>query len=603
MKKGEAPADNTPKNRMREREIDPSVKSYEEAHGGFRWHIPERFNMGEDTCDRHAQNPQKAHTVALYYEDDAGHAAQYTFAQMKDLSDRFAGVLAANGLSRGDRFAVMLPQRPEAAIAHLSVYKMGGIAIPLTILFREEALRYRLVDSGAKGILVEAEALPMLTRLFPDLPDLRLIVVADSKQNAPPHPPKWESADGTNATDNNDAGTPLYFWDAVDALDTPNTPTSAYTRADTGPDDPALLIYTSGTTGNPKGALHGHRVLIGHLSGFELSHNFFPQPEDCFWTPADWAWIGGLLDALLAAWHYGIPVVAYPARGPFNPERAFQLMEKYKVRNAFIPPTALKMMAQVEGIKARYNLNLRTIMSGGEALGVDTLHWAEENLGVRINEIYGQTEINYLVGNCTPLWPVRPGSMGRPYPGHHVAVVDARGQVLPPGKMGEVAVKRGEDPVFYLEYWNNPTATKEKNLGDWTLTGDLAEMDDEGYLWFKGRKDDVIISAGYRIGPAEIEDVLTQHPGVALAAVVASPDDLRGSIIKAFIKPAHLYKPDFELVRDIQTFVKERLALHEYPREIEFLENFPMTTTGKIRRRDLREAEERRKAGIGDENN
>lgn len=552
---------------VRPREIDPRVRAYGEVYEGFRWQIPRRFNIAEDVCDRHADNPELAGRVALYFEDYTGRESQLTFRDLKALSDRFASVLGSRGLTRGDRFAVLLPQRPETAIAHLGIYKLGLIAVPLTVLFRHTALLYRLGHSGAKGIIVEAEQLELLSELLPELPDLKTVIVVDGL-------PPGGAGEGW-----------LDFQAALEEV------AGEFIPVATGADDPAMIVYTSGTTGNPKGALHAHRFLIGHLPGFELSHNFFPQPGDCFWTPADWAWVGGLMDALFAAWHYGVPIVAYRGKGAFDPERACRLMEKYRVRNAFIPPTALKMMAQLTGLGQRYQVKLRTIMSGGEALSAATLDWAQETFGVRINEIYGQTEINYIVGNCAPLWEVRPGSMGRPYPGHRVAVVDEEGQPLQPGQMGEVAVLRGADPVFFIEYWRNPRATREKFIGDWALTGDLAEQDDDGYLWFKGRKDDVIISAGHRIGPTEIEEALLLHPAVALAAVVASPDALRGSIVKAFVKPAPGHTPSAELSRQIQDFVKDTLARHEYPREIEYLDEFPLTTTGKIRRLELRQRE------------
>ncbi len=566
-------------NTVRPREIDPRVRSYEEACATFRWQVPPRFNIAQDVCDRHAENPQLREREALIFEDYGGGKERFTFAQLKTLSHRFAQVLASRGLGRGDRCAVLLPQRPETAIAHLSIYKLGAVAVPLTLLFRHDALRYRLGDSGARAIVTESAQLELLAELLPDLPELRTVIVVDG---LPP------GARGEGWLD---------FHAAVSAA------SGTFTPVDTAADDPCVLIYTSGTTGNPKGALHAHRYLIGHLPGYELSHNFAPQPEDRFYTPADWAWIGGLTDALLPSWHYGIPVVAYRGKGSFDPERVLRLMAEHRVRNAFIPPTALKMMAHVSGIRERFSLELRTLMSGGEALSASTLDWAEANLGVRVNEIYGQTEINYLVGNCAPLWPVRPGSMGRPYPGHRVAVVDEAGQPLGPGIMGQVAVHRGAaaaggaDPVFFLGYWGNPQATREKFIGDRALTGDLAEQDEDGYFWFKGRADDVIISAGHRIGPTEIEGALQRHPAVALAAAVASPDELRGHIVKAFIKLAPGVTPSAELSRQIQDFVKERLARHEYPREIEYLEEFPLTTTGKIRRLELRERETQRKAG------
>jgi acetyl-CoA synthetase len=550
---------------MRPREIDPGVKSYEEACETFRWHVPEFFNIAEDVCARHAADPRTAAGAALIFEDATGQVARYSFAQLEGLSARLAAALEAHGMAAGDRLAILLPQRPETALAHLAAYRLGLIAIPLTVLFRREALGYRLQNSGARCIVLGAESLPLLEELLPELPELKLAVVAGGGAL-----PRVITLD---------------FWRAIE--NARPRPAVVRTRAD----DPAMIVYTSGTTGNPKGALHAHRYLIGHLPGFELSHNFTPQAGDCFWTPADWAWVGGLLDVLLAAWHYALPVLAYEARGAFDPERAFRMLEKHGVRNAFIPPTALKMMAQVPEVERRFALRLRTIMSGGEALGAETLRWARTALKADVNEIYGQTEINYIVGNCTPLWAVRPGSMGRPYPGHRLAVLDSTGQPVPPGTMGELAVLRGDDPVFFLEYWKNPEATAGKFIGDWALTGDLAVQDEEGYLWFKGRADDVIISAGHRIGPTEIEGVIQRHPAVALNAVVASPDALRGDIVKAFVKLRPGCIPSEELKRELQTFVKDNLARHEYPREIEFIDEFPLTTTGKILRRELRRRE------------
>ena len=554
---------------MRAREISPDVKSYDEVFETFRWQVPETFNIAADVCDRHAANPALAERKALLYEDKAGHTATFTFRALKELSDKLAGVLAAGGLQRGGRAAVLMPQRPETALSHLAIYKLGAIAVPLTVLFRRDALLFRLRDSGAHTLLLEAETLPLVEEILPELPELKsLIVVSEGSQ-----------AEGSRQW--------VDFWAALETATGP-APEPVNTRAD----DPAMIVYTSGTTGSPKGALHAHRYLIGHLPGFELSHEFTPQQGDCFWTPADWAWVGGLLDVLLAAWHYGVPVVGYKGDGPFDPERALALMEKYGVRNAFLPPTALKMMAQVPDVGSRYHLNLRTLMSGGEPLGAEMLAWARENLGVGINEIYGQTEMNYLVGNCQPLWPAHPGSMGRPYPGHRVAVVDGEGQPLARGTVGEIAVLPADDPVCFLGYWNNPEGTREKFAGDWALTGDLGVQDEEGYLWFRGRKDDVIISAGHRIGPTEIEEVLMRHPAVALAAAVASPDALRGHVVKAFIRPAAGFQPSEALAREIQAFVKANLARHEYPRLVEFLEDFPLTTTGKIRRNALRQREQ-----------
>jgi len=562
--------------------IDPKVESYDAARAAFRWPVPERFNIGVSVCDRHADNPEAAGREALIHEAYDGTVTRFTFAQVKAASNRLANVLRGRGIERGDRCAVWLPQRPETALAHLAIYKLGAIAVPMTVLFRRDAVLYRLQNSGAGAIVCDRELLDIIDDLRPELPDLHTVLVVGDEAALP----------GRSGVDRGMLALNEAMGAASDAL----------VPVDTSADDPCVLIYTSGTTGNPKGALHAHRYLIGHLPGFELSHDFFPQPGDRFYTPADWAWIGGLTDALLPTWLYGLTNVSFQGRGAFDPERMLRLMADHQVRNAFIPPTALKMTAQLSGIRERYDLNLRTLMSGGEALSSDTLRWAEETLHVRINEIYGQTEINYLVGNCQSLWPVRPGSMGRPYPGHEVGVVDEQGKALGAGEVGEVAVRRGEDPVFFLEYWRNPGDTRDKFIGDaaspdsWALTGDLAEMDGEGYFWFRGRKDDVIISAGHRIGPNEIENALLQHPAVALAAVVASPDPLRGHIVKAFIKPAPGHTPSEELSRQIQEFVKETLARHEYPRAIEYLDEFPLTPTGKIRRLELREMEARRAA-------
>jgi acetyl-CoA synthetase len=359
----------------------------------------------------------------------------------------------------------------------------------------------------------------------------------------------------------------------------------AFTPVDTGPDDPAVIIYTSGTTGNPKGALHGHRILLGHLPGVELPHDFFPQQGDLFWTPADWAWIGGLFDVLMPAWHHGIPVLARRFR-KFDPQQAVDLMARHGVRNVFLPPTALKLMRQA-GVDAK-DVRLRTLASGGETLGSELLEWARSTFGVTINEFYGQTECNLVVGNSAGLMAVHPGSMGRAIPGHIVEVVDEAGNPQPPNTVGAIAVKR-PDPVMFLRYWNNEAATAAKFRGDWLLTGDLGRRDEDGYFWYVGRDDDVITSAGYRIGPAEIEECLIGHPAVALAAVVGVPDPLRTEIVMAYLvlRPDHV--PSDALKEDIQSFVRTRLAAYEYPRRIAFVEELPMTTTGKIMRRVLRQ--------------
>jgi len=563
-------ADLTPErhNAVRRREIDPSASSYEELREGFRWHVPECFNIAYDICDRHAGNPETTARVALFHADASGIKHEYTFGELKALSDKLASALREHGVQRGDRIAVLLPQMPETLISHLAAYKLGAIVVPLTVLFRQDALLHRLADSGATTLVLQPKSLDVIQPLLPQLPALQTLALTGN----PTETVNW-------------SGETLLFDELTGGPDVEFEPVT------TGPDDPAIIVYTSGTTGNPKGALHGHRFLLGHLPGVELSHDFFPQPGDLFWTPADWAWVGGLVNALFASLHHAVPVVGTESTGRFDPEAAFRLMERYGVRNAFLPPTALRMMAQVPDVKSRYDLNLRSIMSGGESLGAQTLEWARANLGVEINEIYGQTEINLVIGNCARLWPVRPGSMGKAYPGHDVVILDDAGQPLPPGQTGEVAVRAGDDPVFFLGYWNNPAATEAKFTGDWARMGDLAVLDNDGYFWFAGRNDDVIITAGHRVGPTEVENALLRHPAVAMAAVVAAPDAMRGDVIKAFIVPAAGHPPTEELASEIQDFVKTTLARHEYPRRIEFVDDLPLTTTGKIRRNVLRERE------------
>ncbi len=441
----------------------------------------------------------------------------------------------------------------------------------MSTLFGPDALEMRLRDSGTKLIVTDHATLPRIEEIADRLPSLQRFVLTSGKVRARPFRTVAQMlADGSP--------------------ELKATPTKS--------EDPALLIYTSGTTGGPKGALHGHRILFGHLPGFELSHDFFPKADDLFWTPADWAWIGGLMDALFPAMHHGRCTFSMESSGPFDPERALSRMAKYAVRNTFLPPTALKMMRQGDARPPR-DLRLRTIMSGGEALGEEMLGWVRERLGVTVNEIYGQTECNYVVGNSSALYKVKPGSMGKGYPGHRVVVVNEQGEPAGSNTLGEIAVKR-PDPVMFLGYWQNPKATKEKYLGEWLLTGDLARVDDEGYLHFAGRKDDVINSSGYRIGPTEIESTLIKHPAVAMAAVIGVPDEIRGEVVKAYITTKQGVEGNGQLATDIQAFVKTRLAAYEYPREVEFIDQMPLTTTGKIRRTELR-ARHQDKVGARDQ--
>jgi len=537
--------------------------TYDAVISNFSWKIPEYYNIGVDICDKWADQTDRP---ALIYENESGQVERYTFAELKRLSNRLANGLKANGIEPGDRFGILLPQCPETAISHIALYKIGAIAIPLFTLFGTDALEYRLSNSEARGIVTDAANLPKIMEIRQNLPLLKVVIVTRGEKPDPV----------------------LDFGQLIDKG------SDDFKAIKTRADAPALIIYTSGTTGPPKGALHAHRVLLGHLPGVEFPHNFFPQANDFFWTPADWAWIGGLIDVLFPSWHHGVPVLAHRAK-KFDPEEAFHLIAKYNIRNAFMPPTALKLMRQVKNPRSRHTFQMRSIGSGGETLGEELLDWGREVFDLTINEFYGQTEANLIVGNCAVIMKCLPGSMGRAVPGHRLAVVDGKGRPVPPGTVGEVAVKR-PDPVMFLEYWKNPEATADKYIGDWCLTGDLAKQDEAGYFWFVGRKDDVITSAGYRIGPAEIEDCLMKHPAVAMVAVVGSPDEVRTEIVKAFIVLKADVSAGDDIAKEIREFVKVRLAAHEYPREIEFVDALPMTATGKIMRKDLKAREVEKKA-------
>ena len=362
-----------------------------------------------------------------------------------------------------------------------------------------------------------------------------------------------------------------------------------FANVDTMADDPAFLNFTSGTTGNPKGALQAHRSMLGHLPGAEFGYDFFPQPGDLMWSPADWAWLAGLMDVLMPAWYHGVPVLTFRAQR-FDPEQTFATIGRYQVRTGLFTPTMLRMMRQVSDPVGRYGVKLRAIISGGESVGKELLEWGAEVLKIPVNEAFGQTECNLCLGSNASVMPIKPGSIGRAVPGHVAAVVDDAGQELPCGTTGNLAI-RSPDPVMMLEYWKSPEATRDKYANGWLITGDLATCDTDGYFWFQGRADDIITSGGYRIGPAEIEDALSRHPAIVMAAVIGVPDPVRTESIKAFVVLKDGCSEGQQLAAEIRDFVRERLARHEVPRDIEFVAALPMTTTGKILRRELRDAE------------
>ena len=534
----------------------PRVKDYDSLRRQFQWRVPSRYNIGVDVCDRWAE--KEPDRLAILYARPDGRDVPITYGWLRDTSNRLANALRAHGISRGDRVSILLPQSPEVAAIHIAIYKLGAVALPLAVLFGVDALSYRLENSGAKALITNAWGVERIAEIRNELSALKLVLSLDGP------------SDGA-----------LGFADELSRA------SSGFAPVDTSPDDPAMMVYTSGTTGQPKGALHGHRVLIGHFPGVETHHDFLPQPGDRLWTPADWAWAGGLLNVLLPGLHYGVPVVARRFE-KFDPEEAFALMARAQIRNAFIPPTALRMLRAAPNPKGRYAINMRSIGSGGESLGAETYEWGKSAFGLVINEFYGQTECNIVLAACNAIGVSKAGAIGKPVAGHTVGIIDNDGNELKPGETGQIAVKR-PDPVMFLEYWGKPEATRDKFIGDWMTTGDQGVMDDEGYVSFVGRDDDVITSAGFRIGPGEIEDCLIRHPAVALAAAVGKPDALRTEIVKAFIVLKKGFAASDTLASDIQGFVKTRLSAHEYPREVAFIDDMPMTTTGKVIRRLLRE--------------
>ncbi|MFM8574935.1 MAG: acyl-CoA synthetase, partial [Limnohabitans sp.] len=561
------------------RKQDSVVDHYAALHQGFGWQVPAFFNMAE-VCSRRwaAQAHTAGHTAIQEHVAGQGPGRRWTFAQLQAAANRLSHVLAAQGVQRGDRVAIVLPQRFETAVAYMAVLQMGAVAMPLSMLFGPDALSFRIQDSQAAVAIADEAAWMALQEARKACPGLRTVIGVGRRVQGD-----------------------LDFDAACHGM--PATFKPARTRAD----DPAVLIYTSGTTGNPKGALIPHRALIGNLTGFVCSQNWFgfdpAQPgtasQAVFWSPADWAWTGGLMDALLPSLYFGRPIVAF--NGRFSPEVAFEILHTHGITHTFLFPTALKaMMKAVPDPRSRYRLSLQAIMSAGEAVGDAVFAYCERQLGVTVNEMFGQTEINYVVGNCSRFWPPKPGSMGKGYPGHRVAVIDEAGQLCPPGTPGEVAVHRFDvhgqpDPVFFLGYWNNEDATRKKYTGDWCRTGDVAVCDEEGYLWYQGRTDDMFKAAGYRIGPGEIENCLVKHPAVQNAAVVPKPDAQRGALVKAYVvlspdaraaRQAAASAADYDegVRQSLQAHVRGLLAPYEYPKEIEFIDQLPMTTTGKVQR-------------------
>lgn len=533
-------------------------ESYDALREAFEWEVPEQFNIATYVCDRWAEDPNR---MAIYAEDEAGNQQKCTFRELRDRANRLANYLASRGVEEGDRVGVNLSQRPETAIAHLACWKLGAVSVPLSVKFGPDALGYRLEDSGAVACVVGSENVDTLRDVYPELAALETVLTVDAE-----------------------------FEEATELSAATADHSAEFETAHTAAEDPAIIIYTSGTTGDPKGVLHAHRFFLGHLPLFLTDFcNMDLRDDDLFWLPSEWSWIA-VFNIIFAGWFYGKPVLAYSEDG-FDPRKAFDLMDRYGVSVTFIPPTALRMMKDVPETDTRECDSLRVIASGGEALDRDTFEWAFETFGddIAVHEGYGQTEANMLVANCTALAEYKIGKLGLAGPGHEVEIVDPETAeaTVPTGDVGEIAVRYENDPVCFVEYWNKPGATAEKIQNGWVLTEDLGRVDEDGYFSFEGRTDDVIISAGYRIGPEEIEETLTSHPAVAHAGVIGTPDEERGEVPAAFVELASGYEETEALLEELKDHVKSQLARYEYPREIVVVEALPKTTTGKVRRSEL----------------
>lgn len=547
--------------------ISLNDEEYEQARESFQWELPEGYNIASDMLRKH-ENPEQTALKQAYPD---GRRETYSFAELDRLSSQLANAFAERGVTRGERVGIVVPQKPANPVAHLACWKLGAISLPLSVLFGPDALRYRLRDSEASVVVADESVLDVVREVRDDCPDLTEVIAVDEQ-----HPGEGVERFGEVCADHE----------------------PSFEIAETEAETPAIIIYTSGSTGPPKGVLHGHGLWAGHCPAFYM---YFERSvlESVYWTPADWAWIGALGDVVFPAWHYGQPVVSYPMGG-FDAEVAFELCEEFDVTNTFLPPTAIRMMMSVDDPTDRYNLALEAICSGGEPLTPEILDWAEEQLdGVAVNELYGQTEANLLVTNCREWFPAQAGSMGKPVPGHDVAIVDQEtGERVPDGEVGIIAVARDGDPVVFQEYWNEPEKTAAASVTgtdgtEWHLTEDLGYRDADGYCWFKARDDDVIMTAGYRVGPGEVESAILEHPDIEQAGVVGVDHETRGEIIKGFLKPVAGVNGGEKLREEIQQLVREQLAKYEYPREIEFVDELPTTTTGKIQRRKLRARERR----------
>lgn len=549
--------------------ITSDFETYEKARQEFTWDFPSEYHPARDLITKH---PNVEKQTALI---DAAAGQEYTFTEINQMSNRLANALSEIGITADDRVGVVSPQRVETPVSHLAIWKLGAITVPMTTMYGTDAIAYRLSDSDAKAVIFDPSVDQAVANAAAECDSLEHAIILDEHQ--------WY--DGSKSQKSSDLTYPVktsYYENKIENQSTEFTPPSGSVT------DGSAVMYTSGSTGKPKGALHSHALWLGRAAA---AFNFFDGNMDSAainWTPADWAWGSALGGLLMGSWHYGVTVVAAPMQG-FDPEAVYTLLEEQTITNALIPPTALRML--MEESPESYDLSLKTIASAGEPLTPEILTWADETFeSLTVNEYYGQTELNLVVSNASRWFEVQPGSMGKPLPGYDVKILDPETyDELPPGEVGEIAVKPENDEVFFDRYINRSQATKEKQHDGWYLTGDHASMDENGYIWFKSRADDVIITSGYRVGPLEVEQVLLKHPAVEQAGVIGIPDQTRGEIIKAYVELTAEAEPSSQLREELQELAKDRLATHEYPREIEFADSLPMTSSGKIQRTKLRE--------------
>jgi len=533
--------------------LPDDIESYEKLRASFHWRIPDHFNISHACLTRHAQAIPDQDALIIDNSEGAD-PLKLSWQELETRCQRVAGILTAVGVERGDRVAVQLPQGWEALAVHLATYRIGAIIVPLATQFGPEAIAYRIAKARPKVFIATAEALARWRDAAREVTE-QIIAFVVGEPN----------------------GKDRRFAEAFDQAK-PYVDT-----AGTRPNDAAIILFTSGTTGQPKGVLHGHRVLLGHLPGIQLAQERMPQEGDVFWTPSDWAWAGGLLNALLPALYFGVPVVAANA-SRFSADWALSVLARNKITNAFLPPTAIRIIASYSGQAPR--LHLRAVGAAGEQLGAQTHKAASDIFKAPINEFYGQTECNTVIGSSQAIGINNPASMGKATPGHEVQLLAEDGSFVQEGE-GEIVIK-ADTPVAMLEYFEDPEATAEKNVDGWIRTGDLASRTSDGWFTFKSRNDDIITSAGYRIGPSEIEECLRSHDAVLEAAVIGITDDERTESVAAFVKITQEARQTANIEQDLKDWVRNRLSAHLYPRSVEIVDHIPTTESGKIIRRAFR---------------